>query len=67
MLMYDFEDEDGEYRWTGTTFLETIAFKQTVDDKINVFQIKAYNAVAEVADSEWINEFSLHPRILIRS
>lgn len=56
VLLYDYETENGEYEWTGITFLDVIDLKCTSDEQVNKYMIRAYNIVAEVVDSNWINK-----------
>lgn len=56
VLKYDYETDSGEYEWTGITFLNTIKYRHTKDSNISEYMMKAYNAVAELKDSVWINE-----------
>jgi hypothetical protein len=56
VLLYDYETETGEYEWTGITFLNTIDHKYTSDEKISEYMVKAYNAIAEVIDLNWMNK-----------
>jgi len=56
-LMFDYESDTGEYKWTGITFINAVSYKYTSYKYAQEYMVKAYNAVTEIAESDWIKEF----------
>jgi hypothetical protein len=57
MLTYEYEGESGEIERRGITFQDVLASKYTSESDMEVYMVKAYNAVSIVENSPWPNEF----------
>lgn len=57
-LMFDYESDTGEYKWTGIIFANVVSYKFTNYKYIHEYMIKAYNAITEIEESDWIKEFT---------
>ena len=56
ILIFDYETDTGEYKWTGITFKDTIDEKYTKEKDVGEYMVKAYNSVVEVKNSDWISQ-----------
>ncbi|NTV90909.1 MAG: hypothetical protein HGA22_11225 [Clostridiales bacterium] len=56
LIKFDYESENGEYRWKGIAFKRAVEFKHTKEKETPVYMLEAYNAVAIVEKSKWIDE-----------
>lgn len=56
VLIFDYETETGDYQLTGITFINTIDYRHVNEDAVNENMMKAYNAVVELKNSDWLQE-----------
>jgi hypothetical protein len=59
ILMFDYETDTGEYKWTGITFKDTIDIRCTKEKDVSEYMVRAYNSVVEVKNSNWINHINV--------
>jgi len=57
MLIYKYEGEFGDTETKGITFKDVLASRYTAESGMEVYMVKAYNAVSVVEDSPWLKEF----------
>ena len=55
VLMYDYETESGDYKWTGITFLGVLDYWHTSESNVSEYMLEAYNALTVVKDSNWMD------------
>lgn len=53
VVAYDFETEDGSYRWEEFSFRGVVAFTFTAMSSCNEDQISAYDQLVVVTNSDW--------------
>lgn len=58
LLTYEFEGESGAIERKGITFQNVLASNFTPESGIEVYMVKAYNAVSIIENSPWPEEFS---------
>jgi hypothetical protein len=56
ILMFDYETDTGEYKWTGITFKNALEYKHTNENEVDEELLKAYNSVVEVKNSIWLKQ-----------
>lgn len=59
ILLFDYESDTGGYKTTGITFCDTIEYRHTKEEAIKEYMIKAYNAVVEVINSNWVSKIKV--------
>jgi len=57
MLIYEYEGESGDTETKGIMFNDVLASKHTTEMGMEVYMVKAYNAVSVVENSQWSKEF----------
>lgn len=55
LLTYDYEMDTGEYSEKSIYFENMKGYRHVSESNIKVDMIKAYNAIGEVVDSEWLS------------
>jgi hypothetical protein len=60
ILTYEYVGECGEPETKSISFRDVLASKYTPESSMEMYMVKAYNAVSVVNNSPWVNEFGVN-------